>query len=154
MIYQHILVAIDDSDTAKSALNEAVKLAKADPNIFIRIIHIIEPLAFMPSFDTPTIPPDEMIQSLFQAGNELLLRTEAELRKQNVQNVETHLIELKSSAYRIEEKICEEANAWPADLILIGTHGRRGFHRFLLGSVAEGVIRIATVPVLLIRGQS
>ena len=46
----------------------------------------------------------------------------------------------------------EEANRWPADLIVIGTHGRRGIRRVFLGSVAEGVARISSKPVLLIRG--
>ncbi len=44
-----------------------------------------------------------------------------------------------------------EAIRWQADLIVIGTHGRRGFRHLLLGSVAEGVIRMAAQPVLLIR---
>ena len=46
----------------------------------------------------------------------------------------------------------EEANRWPADLIVIGTHGRRGIRRVFLGSVAEGLARISSKPVLLIRG--
>jgi nucleotide-binding universal stress UspA family protein len=55
---------------------------------------------------------------------------------------------------RIHDAIEEEAVRWPADLIVIGTHGRRGFRRLLLGSVAEGLIRVSTKPVLLIRGAS
>jgi nucleotide-binding universal stress UspA family protein len=47
--------------------------------------------------------------------------------------------------------LAEHAKGWPADLVVIGTHGRRGFHRLLLGSVAEGFVRVATMPVLLVR---
>ena len=54
---------------------------------------------------------------------------------------------------RIATAIVEEAAAWGADLIVIGTHGRRGFEHLVLGSVAEGVVRRATVPVLLIRSR-
>jgi nucleotide-binding universal stress UspA family protein len=54
--------------------------------------------------------------------------------------------------YRVYDTIEQEAVRWPADLIVIGTHGRRGFRRLLLGSVAEGLIRVTTKPVLLVRG--
>ena len=46
-----------------------------------------------------------------------------------------------------------EAKRWQADLIVIGTHGRRGIRRLLLGSVAEGLTRVASKPVLLVRGR-
>jgi nucleotide-binding universal stress UspA family protein len=48
-------------------------------------------------------------------------------------------------------KILELAAEWKADLIVMGTHGRDGIDHFLLGSVAEGVVRHATVPVMLVR---
>jgi hypothetical protein len=54
---------------------------------------------------------------------------------------------------RVYDSIEQEAARWPADLVVIGTHGRRGFRRLLLGSVAEGFIRITTKPVLLVRGS-
>jgi nucleotide-binding universal stress UspA family protein len=47
--------------------------------------------------------------------------------------------------------IVEAARTWGADLIVVGTNGRRGLSRLLMGSVAEGVARTATVPVLLVR---
>ena len=54
---------------------------------------------------------------------------------------------------RVSDAIEQEAESWHADLIVIGTHGRRGFRRLLLGSVAENLIRTSTKPVLLIRGS-
>jgi len=65
----------------------------------------------------------------------------------------TKLIEIKRAGDRVTDMIAKEADNWPADLIVISTHGRRGFNHLLMGSVAEGVMRIATKPVLLIRGQ-
>ena len=47
--------------------------------------------------------------------------------------------------------MAEQARQWPADLIVIGTHGRRGVGRMLLGSDAEQIVRTAPVPVLLVR---
>jgi nucleotide-binding universal stress UspA family protein len=49
--------------------------------------------------------------------------------------------------------IVDEAGRWRADLIVIGTHGRRGISKLLLGSVADGVVRTAATSVLLIRGD-
>jgi nucleotide-binding universal stress UspA family protein len=54
---------------------------------------------------------------------------------------------------RIASVIEGEARRWQADLIVIGTHGRSGLSRLLLGSVAEGVVRVASVPVLLVRAE-
>ena len=67
--------------------------------------------------------------------------------------VETSLITIEDLDERIPEAIADDAEAWSADLIVIGTHGRRGLSRLFLGSIAEGVIRVATKPVLLIRGK-
>ena len=49
--------------------------------------------------------------------------------------------------------LAEAIRSWPAEVIVVGTHGRRGLHRLLLGSVAEGVVRASTVPVVLVRSQ-
>ena len=51
------------------------------------------------------------------------------------------------------EAVAEESTVWDADLVVVGTHGRRGLSRVLLGSGAESVLRLATVPVLVIRGD-
>ncbi len=66
---------------------------------------------------------------------------------------EASLITIDALNTRIPEAIADDAEAWSADLIAIGTHGRRGLSRLLLGSVAEGVTRLATTPVLLVRGK-
>jgi nucleotide-binding universal stress UspA family protein len=63
---------------------------------------------------------------------------------------ETELIVIDTLNRRIPEAIADDAEAWPADLIVIGTHGRRGLSRLFVGSVAEGVVRLAAKPVLLI----
>lgn len=60
---------------------------------------------------------------------------------------------LEANGERIARVIDNEALAWGADLIVIGTHGRTGFNHLLFGSVAEGVVRGASVPVLLVRSE-
>jgi nucleotide-binding universal stress UspA family protein len=54
-------------------------------------------------------------------------------------------------ARRTSEIVCEQAIAWHADLIVVGTHGRRGMRRMMLGSDAEQIVREAPVPVLVVR---
>ena len=54
---------------------------------------------------------------------------------------------------RLSELVVKQVEEWGADLIVLGTHGRRGVGRLLLGSDAEQIVRTATVPVLLIRGK-
>ncbi len=77
---------------------------------------------------------------------------EATARKLHA-DCESLLVEMKSPQDRVSEKIIEAAKAWPADLLVIGTHGRRGVHHLFLGSVAEEVIHIAPMPILLLRGK-
>jgi nucleotide-binding universal stress UspA family protein len=66
---------------------------------------------------------------------------------------DTKTIVIQTLDQSISDAIDDEASLWRADVIVIGTHGRRGFRRLLLGSVAEELIRITNKPVLLIRGE-
>jgi nucleotide-binding universal stress UspA family protein len=86
------------------------------------------------------------------AGQNMLATCAATVRQAGVE-VDTKFVILDRLPQRICDAINEEAKRWPADLIVIGTHGRHGFNHLLLGSVAEGVIRLAAKPVLVIRGS-
>lgn len=96
--------------------------------------------------------PSEISDAITTSGQEILRKAEAVARVAGIP-VETRLIEIDTLGHRIPEVIAADAEAWPADLIVICTHGRRGLSHLFLGSVAEGVVRIATKPVLLIRGK-
>ena len=87
-----------------------------------------------------------------EAGQKVLATCAATARQAGIE-VDTKFVILEVLTQRICDAINEEAKRWPADLIVIGTHGRHGFNHLLLGSVAEGVIRLATKPVLVIRGS-
>jgi len=148
-MYKRILVAIDGSDTSNTALNEAIKLAK-DQGAAIRIIHVVD---LVPTF-TDLETPSQFVQfqeALRQIGQKTLSDALALAEKSAIQTEGLmHVIETPGE--HVYDAIAEEAVRWPADLIVIGTHGRRGIRRFILGSVAEGVARVATKPVLLVRG--
>ncbi len=148
-MYKRILVSVDGSETSERALHEAISLATKLQGQ-LHIVHAIELINV--SWDAELPDPADIWDLMIKSGAEILSRSEATARAAGV-NFDTKLIEITSLGQRIPEAIANEADIWSADLIVIGTHGRRGLSRLLLGSVAEGVVRVATKPVLLIRGK-
>jgi nucleotide-binding universal stress UspA family protein len=95
--------------------------------------------------------PAEMMEALRKEGEKILAEAVASTRDGKIE-ADGKLLVIDGPAQRVSDAIEQECEDWHADLIVIGTHGRRGFRRLLLGSVAENVIRISTKPVLLIHG--
>lgn len=148
-MYKKILVAVDNSDISKQACEEAINLCKALQAI-LRIVHVVE--EFHADYIVSGIDYEQLENSFKNHGQQILTDMEEIARRSNVE-VYGQLVEIKKSSGRISEKILAVAKTWPADMIVIGTHGRRGLHHFLLGSVADEVIRSASIPILLIRGK-
>jgi nucleotide-binding universal stress UspA family protein len=148
-MYKHILVAVDGSDTSNLAVKEAVKLAK-EQKATVRLVHVVDETPAYTMAEMP-FPISEYKKLMREAGEKLLADCATTVRDTGI-TFDTKCLIIDSLARRICDVICEEAKSWPADLIVIGTHGRHGFDHFLLGSVAEGVIRIASKPALIIRG--
>jgi len=149
-MYKHILVAVDGSDTSNLALQEAMKLAK-EQQAALRLIHVVDETPVYMTMDTAYALADFQ-RVVREAGQKVLATCTATARQAGVE-VDTKFVILEVLTQRICDAINEEAKGWPADLIVIGTHGRHGFNHLLLGSVAEGVIRLAAKPVLVIRGS-
>ena len=147
-MYQRILVALDGSATSDLALEEAIRLAR-EQNATLRLAHVIDDLLGLATLKTPHQMADYQAE-LHKTGAHLLAAAAAEAREGGIE-AETALLWVDGAAAHIYEAVEREAERWQADLIVIGTHGRRGFRRLLLGSVAEGLVRVATKPVLLIR---
>lgn len=148
-MYQHILVAVDGSSTSDLALAEAVRLAR-EQGAKLRLVHVVDALTL--NYDAEWVNYAEIREAFIRAGNDTLQRARATAQQAGVE-AETKLAEIEAPGRRIADMIAQEAQSWPADLIVIGTHGRRGISHVLLGSVAESVLRIAGKPVLLVRGQ-
>lgn len=148
-MYRNILVAVDGSHTSEMALQEAIKLAR-DLNGNLRIVHAVEMVNL--NFDSEFPDPNEIWETMRKSGEAILAKAQAAAREAGIA-AETRLIEIDTLGRRIPEVIAEEAQSWPADVIVIGTHGRRGISHLFMGSVAEGVVRVASTPVLLIRGK-
>jgi len=149
-MYKRILVPVDGSETAKRALQTAADLA-AEQSAKLHVVHVCEERPIYVSMDTLPYPPADLIEALHKEGEQMLGEAVESAREGNIE-ADGKLLVLDRADQRISDAIEREAEAWGADLIVVGTHGRRGFRRLLLGSVAEHLIRIATRPVLLIRG--
>lgn len=146
-MYQRILVPVDGSATSSLALHEALKLAKGGAGV--RLVHVIEEIYPLDAEGYAFVDYAALQQAARAGGQRLLEREQGVARAAGIE-AETALLE--SGGLRAAAAIDAEARNWSADLIVIGTHGRAGFSRLLFGSVAEGVVRGATVPVLLVRG--
>ena len=147
MSYQHILVAVDGSPTSNHAVTEAAGLAKASGGR-IRLLNVMDPVAHISGFERPEVYSQEVLPRLQKAGEALLQQARERVKQEGVA-VDTVLIENLDA--RVADLVVEHAKAWGADLIVLGTHGRRGLARVLMGSDAEQIARTAPVPVLLVR---
>lgn len=145
-MYQYILVPVDGSATSDRALQEAIRLARQQ-SAQLELVHVVEDIRLLDS--DSYINYAEMQGTLRNSGKKTLAHAQMVVQLAGM-GAEINLLEAHGK--RIASIIVEEAERWPADLIVIGTHGRSGFSRVLFGSVAEGVVRTAHIPVLLIRG--
>ena len=147
-----ILLAIDDSKFSEAAI-QAVRTRARLPGTEVRVVHVIEP----PALIIPSIVPGSELglwsgpelQSLWQAQ-----RTRAEsLLAKAAQALRIPGCEVTTGIEEGDPKsrIIDLAAAWHADLIVIGSHGRRGLDRFLLGSVSEAVARHSPCSVEIVR---
>jgi nucleotide-binding universal stress UspA family protein len=146
-MYTHILVPVDGSATSKKGLDEAIALAQVT-GASLRLVHVVEDPVFatgLGGFDPMGL---EMIPLLREAGEKLLGESKTRVTERKVA-VQTVLLERLGS--RIGDAVVQEARECRADLIVLGTHGRRGIRRLTLGSDAEQIARLASVPVLLVR---
>lgn len=146
-MYQKILVPVDGSPTSKRALQEALALGKV-VGARLELVHIYEDIIYL--VDKGYINYEELQRTIRSCGEKILAEAESIVEAAGMQ-AESRLIQ--ASNERVAQLLLTEAERWQAELIVIGTHGHTGISRLLLGSVAEGVIRAAPMPVLLIRGS-
>jgi nucleotide-binding universal stress UspA family protein len=145
-MYERILVPVDGSETSKRGLKEACRLAR-EQGSRLRCLFVIDEhwltanyMGFMYAHD--------FLDKLRENGKEILEEASVQAGKSGVQ-VESVMRE--TAERRVSDKILDEAKTWAADLIVMGTHGRRGLSHLALGSDAELVVRESLVPVLLVR---
>lgn len=145
-MYKQILCPVDGSLTSNCGMAEAIKLAK-DQKAKLRFLHVID--KYFPIMDATgdfnVVYIDDILR---ENGKKVLKKAEAAARKAGVE-ADSSIVEAIGA--RVSKFLLKQAKEWPADLIVMGTHGLRGVERLVMGSDAETVVRDSTVPVLLVR---
>jgi nucleotide-binding universal stress UspA family protein len=144
-MFKRILVPVDGSPTSTKALAAAVQIARESGGR-VRLVHSFDELAYLTGYEYSA----DLIQQA-RGYADKVLREGLDVAGAAGVSADTRLVE--EPGRRLGEVVAEEARRFEADLIVVGTHGRRGIGRVLLGSGAEQVIRLAPVPVLSIRGD-
>lgn len=151
-MYERILVAIDGSTASQRGLDEAIRFAGVTGGQLL-LVHVVNEVIAPMSVDAPNSPAyyDMVIGAIREAGKKVLAQAAERVAQARVRG-EQKLVESLGS--RAADQIVQVSKEWPADLIVLGTHGRRGLKRLAMGSDAELVLRLSTVPVLMIRDQA
>lgn len=149
-MYQKILVPIDGSTTATAGLDEAIKLARVC-GARLRLLHLVDELSLVMGTGYGVAYPDDLIDLLKEGGSAILRAGEDKARAAGL-TVDSVLGDNLQGGVR--QQVVQQALDWGADLIVLGTHGRRGPRRLFLGSDAEDILRHAPVPVLLVRAPT
>mgnify|MGYP002664188668 FL=1 len=148
-MYHKILVPLDSSSAAEQALQEACRLAKWT-NASVYVLHIID-VSQLNWSGLIEAGEADLTQIIEEAGQDIVAKAQAQIRKYGV---ESHSRVLSSKGEKIADVLLREAQEAGCDLIVMGTHGFTGLMHLLMGSVAEGVVRHANIPVLLVRHAS
>lgn len=150
-MFRRILVPIDGSTTSKRGLEEAIGLA-SDQKARICLLHVVDNLGVAAGPDGMLyMPPscvDQITPALRAGGKKLLARAEAKVRKHGI---EVEAVLLETSGRRVADLVIKQVQKWRPDVLVLGTHGRRGLSRVVMGSDAEMILRESPVPVLLVR---
>jgi nucleotide-binding universal stress UspA family protein len=145
-MYKKLLVPIDGSRTSELGLREAIRLASGNRQATIRLLHFLEPLPALQGMEVAAT--DTLLDNMLQFGDKILKKSEALVKRHGIR---AETVFHKKSQQWAADGIAREARKWKADVIVMGTHGRRGISRIVLGSSAESTLRSATVPLLLVR---
>jgi nucleotide-binding universal stress UspA family protein len=140
-----VLLAVDDSKFSEAAIETVMRQMRPEQTE-VCVLHVVEPLLLIPYYYMGQVASLETAQEKRLAeGKELVARAAQRLTPAGY-HVQTDVKEGDPRAM-----ILDYAEAWNPDLIVVGSHGRKGLDRFLIGSVAESVARHAACSVLVVR---
>lgn len=145
-MFQHILVPIDGSSTSQVAVERAVELAKALGSR-ITVINVVDYYPFVGVGADYALGQSEYLSAATASAEQALAAAVGVVSAAGIA-VDQEVIE----GSVVHEGILESAKVRAADLIVMGSHGRHGIEKLLLGSVTQRVLAQATVPVLVVRG--
>lgn len=141
-----ILIAIDDSEFSQAAIQSVIERSWP-ANTEVRVLNVVEPPSLL--MERQMAPYDPEFEAVWKALREqakVLVTQAAEKLRAAKLNVSAALVEGDPKS-----RIIDAANDWNADLVVLGSHGRKGLNRFLMGSVSERVMRHARCSVEIIR---
>lgn len=144
--YRRILAAVDGSPAAAKGLREAIRVAKEEGARLV-ILHVVDEFYAFAPLEGMT-PGVDLVPMLREGGERILAKARAAAGKASV---EAQTVLRETVGGPAADAIVREAKKQRADLIVLGTHGRRGVRRLVMGSDAENVVRTAPVPVLLVK---
>ena len=144
-MFKHILVPVDGSPTAALAIDKAVALAKAFGST-VTAIYVIDPYPFTGVGTDYAYGQAQYLTAATAEANEAIKGAKQAFEAAGIA-VKTALVE----GHAVYKGILETAESGGADLIVLGSHGRRGIEKLVLGSVAQRVVSRAHVPVLVVR---
>jgi nucleotide-binding universal stress UspA family protein len=145
-MFKHILVPVDGSDTAQAAVSKAAGLAQAFGSR-VTAIYVIDPYPFTGLGSDLAYGQAEYLTAAAAEAKESTEAAHATLAQAGVSD-EIRVVE----AHNVWRGIIDTAREVGADLIVMGSHGRRGLEKLVLGSVAQSVLTHAPLPVLIVRG--
>lgn len=146
-MYTHILVAVDGSACARRALTEAIQLASTC-HAQLDVVHVVDYTYLQ--FDTGYGIPIDLVPDLVDFGKTVLQEAADLADKAGVTHSET-LIDNVLSIGDVAGQVLKHIQETGPQIVVMGTHGRHGLKRVVLGSVAETLARSSPIPVLLVR---
>ncbi len=148
-LYRRILVPVDGSSQSDRALDEAIALARSQGGS-LRLLAVLDEMKYVDGFEPALVVIDDVLP---RARREIGAMLESGRARAAAQGVAAEVALATERSEGIPQIVCAQAVEWPADLVVVGTHGRRGIERLLFGSIAEAILRRCPVPVLLVRTE-
>lgn len=146
-MYEKILVPVDGSSGGNNAVEHAASLATLCKSK-VRVLHVLDVLAYANGFETSAIYVNDVRPAMLASGRRILADAQRALLDRAIE-AQGELEQCDGR--RVAQVIVDHAKKWGADVVVMGTHGRRGFNRLMMGSDAELVARLAPIPVLLVK---
>jgi len=149
-MYDRILVLIDGSAASEAGLSEGLRLARLSGGR-MRVMHFVDDLPFIPAARAHGTPAYEPTAPAHARGAVFLERARARAARAGVE-VDTVMVE--GVGARLADFVNQQVETWKAEIVVLGTQGRRGLGNVLLGGDAEDVIRHVRVPALLVHWET
>lgn len=149
-MFKKILVPVDGSATSEAGLKTAIGMARESGGMLI-VLHVVDEHVLIQTADyVGGSYYEDTIEALKDAGRKVLTKACAQVEKAGVPYKSVSVETIEGG---VADVILTQCRKVRADAIVMGTHGRRGLSRMVLGSDAEGVVRGASVPVVLVKAK-